>query len=62
MLSCAQTGQMRLTPNNPNSVASVVQYGYTADNLNFTSTGYAEACPRRFCLHGVCKACHGSGG
>lgn len=33
---------MRLTPNNPNSVATVVQYGYTADNLNMTVTGFAE--------------------
>ena len=43
VVTYAQTGQMRLTPNNPNSVASVVEYGFSADNLNFTATGYAEA-------------------
>ena len=44
LLLCVQTGQMRLTPNNPNSVATVVQYGFTADNLNMTVTGFAEVC------------------
>ena len=33
---------MPLTPNNPNSVASIVQYGLSANTLNFTVTGYQE--------------------
>lgn len=37
-----QFGRGQLTPNNPNSVPTIVKYGYTATNLNFTETGYAE--------------------
>ncbi|CAL5230081.1 g13538 [Coccomyxa viridis] len=35
-------GRGYLTPNNPFSVPSIVKYGYSADNLNFTQTGAAE--------------------
>ena len=38
-----QTGMMPLTPNNPNSVASIVQYGLSPTNLNNSVTGYQEA-------------------
>ncbi|KAK9917889.1 hypothetical protein WJX75_009307 [Coccomyxa subellipsoidea] len=31
-----------LQPNNPNSVASIVQYGFSADKLEFSATGDAE--------------------
>ena len=37
-----QFGQGYLTPNNPNTVPSIVKYGYSADNLEFTETGFAE--------------------
>ena len=37
-----QFGQGYLTPNNPNTVPSVVKYGYSASNLEFTETGFAE--------------------
>lgn len=37
-----QFGQGYLTPNNPNTVPSVVKYGYSAGNLEFTETGFAE--------------------
>ena len=57
-----QFGQGYLTPNNPNTVPSIVKYGYSADNLEFTETGFAEvmlthlpACmssnPISFCRH-----------
>ena len=50
----SQTGMMPLTQNNVNSVASFVQYGLSADNLNMTVTGKPRGmhtCPiprRRF--------------
>ncbi len=37
-----QIGTGYLTPNNPNSVATIVQYGFSADKLEFTATGHAE--------------------
>ena len=37
-----QFGQGYLTPNNPNTVPSIVKYGYSANNLEFTETGFAE--------------------
>ena len=43
---CLQTGTGPLTPNNPNSVASIVQYGYLPEKLEFTVTGAAEVCMR----------------
>lgn len=38
----AQFGRGYLTPNNPFSVPSIVKYGFSADNLQFTQTGAAE--------------------
>ena len=37
-----QTGTGQLTPNNPNSVASIVQYGLLPEKLDLTVTGAAE--------------------
>ena len=37
-----QTGTGQLTPNNPNSVATIVQYGLKRDLLDLTAVGAAE--------------------
>ena len=46
---CLQTGTGQLTPNNPNSVASIVQYGYKPDKLDMSVTGAAEVCMPSCC-------------
>ena len=37
-----QFGRGYLTPNNPNTVASIVQFGYSPDKLEYEQYGYAE--------------------
>jgi hypothetical protein len=37
-----QFGQGYQAPNNPNTVPSIVKYGYSANNLEFSETGFAE--------------------
>ena len=37
-----QFGRGYLTPNNPNTVASIVQFGYSPDKLDYEQYGYAE--------------------
>ena len=53
VLSCRlQTGTGQLTPNNPNSVATIVQYGLKPDHLDLTAIGAAEVN-----LHNSCRHC-----
>ena len=46
-----QTGTGQLTPNNPNSVASIVQYGLLPEKLDLTVTGAAEVRLLLFLVH-----------
>ena len=46
-----QFGRGYLTPNNPNTVASIVQFGYSPDKLDYEQYGYAEVNPCPFSAH-----------
>ncbi len=41
-MPAVQFGRGYLTPNNPNTVASIVQFGYSPDKLDYEQYGYAE--------------------
>ena len=49
-----QFGRGYLTPNNPNTVASIVQFGYSPDKLDYEQYGYAEV---MHCLFSVLVSC-----
>ena len=47
-MSAVQFGRGYLTPNNPNTVASIVQFGYSPDKLDYEQYGYAEVIKHPF--------------
>ena len=64
-MPAVQFGRGYLTPNNPNTVASIVQFGYSPDKLDYEQYGYAEVVHCLFfsqCQQLVCQVCLSSPG